>query len=142
MAPSSRFQIGLPSRSKQKMPRDPNDAISRLPSVAGEADANPCDWWWPSWGTASAAVRRQIVFPLPRSRQSTSNLWIVVGAEVDIPCEPGGGGAGAGASASFTPVSIAVRTNSLLPHTTGVADPEPGSSTFQRRFFDSLQSTG
>jgi hypothetical protein len=40
------------------------------------------------------------------------------------------------------PVGMAVSRYSRSPHTTGVADPRPGTSTFQRMFFVSLHSMG
>src|SRR5262245_34797296 len=48
-------------------------------------------------------------------------------------------------SCDFSPFSTAgtaLSTNTLSPQITGVPDPRPGSSTFQRTFFVSLHSTG
>src|SRR5207247_1392197 len=61
-----------------------------------------------------------------------------------MPCDPGGGGAGgrSGVPAGFFPVSTAVRMKRRSPQMTGVAEPEPGISTFHRTFLDSLHSMG
>src|SRR5258706_9919881 len=50
------------------------------------------------------------------------------------------GGLGAPGFSFF--VSTAVRMKIRSPHTTGVAEPEPGSSTFHVMFFVSLHRTG
>ena len=41
-----------------------------------------------------------------------------------------------------SPVGTAVSTKMRSPHTTGVEEPLPGISTFQRTFFVSLHSSG
>src|SRR5262245_45620589 len=71
-------QSSFPSRSKQNSPSDPKNATTCLPSVAGVELA------WLDLvcrlilGTLSVTVRCQRMLPAVLSRQSTSQLYLLV----------------------------------------------------------------
>src|SRR5262249_47806723 len=100
--------------------------------MADEEDHVPhcgCD---PSCGVCSYAVRSQIVLPVLRSSAITTNLCDSFGPAPRGSCDV----------LPFSTAGTAVSTNTLSPQITGVPDPRPGISTFQRTFFVSLHSMG
>ena len=113
-------------------PRDSNDAITCSPSVAADADAHvPFSGCDASCGVSSLATRSQTTLPVLRSSAMTTYL-----------CATGVRPSGACAAAPSTVVGTAVVTKTRSPQTTGVAEPRPGISTFQRMFFPSAHSRG
>src|SRR5262249_60633166 len=100
--------------------------------MADEEDHVPhcgCD---PLCGVCSYAVRSQIVLPVLRSSAITTNLCDTFGPAPRGSCDV----------LPFSTAGTAVSTNTLSPQMTGVPDPRPGISTFQRTFFVSPHSMG
>src|SRR4030095_14915258 len=100
--------------------------------MADEDDHVPHCGCEPSCGVCSYAVRSQIVFPVLRSSAITTNLCGTFALAPRGSCE----------AAPPATAGTAERTNTLSPQMTGVPDPRPGISTFQRTFFVSLHSRG
>src|SRR3954463_10959521 len=86
----------------------------------------------PSCGVCSRAVLSQTTFPVFRSSAMTTNLC---GTRAPPP-------RGSCDALPFSTTGTADRMKTLSPQTTGVPDPRPGISTFQRMFFVSLHSIG
>ena len=116
------------------MPCDSNGAITCSPSVMAELDAQvPLSLCDASCGSASRAVCCHTILPSFR-----------LIAMITKRCTPRTGSPPRGACGSPTspPAGTAVNRKTRSPQTTGDAEPRPGISIFQRRFFDSLHSAG
>src|ERR1022692_1822286 len=85
-----------------------------------------------SCGTSSVTTRSQATLPVLRSSAMTMNLCGASGAPPRGACDAG----------PVVPTGTAVRTKTRSPQITGVPDPRPGISTFQRTFFVSPHSVG
>src|SRR5262249_31597848 len=99
----------------------------------GELDAHVPSFIDGSRGRSWRAVRSQITLPVDRSIAITTNRCTSLRWMRPL------GSCDAAPRARF---GTAVITNSRSPHTTGVPEPRPGISIFQRTFLVSLHSTG